>query len=85
MAQTSSLKVLHFDDSSIRSLVHEGNFLFSSRDICSILGYSNTSQTIKTHCFPEYQLSLEDIAKDPMNMRTISMAELENETSLEHS
>ena len=88
MAQTtgaSSLKVLHFDDSSVRSLVHEGNFLFSSRDICSILGYSNTSQTIKTHCFPEYQLSLEDIAKDPMNMKTISMAEIENETSLEYS
>jgi prophage antirepressor-like protein len=88
MAQTagaSSLKVLHFDDSSIRSLVHEGNFLFSSRDICSVLGYSNTSQTIKAHCFPEYQLSLEDIAKDPMDMKTISMAEIENETSLEHS
>ena len=88
MTQTvgaSSLKVLRFDESSIRSLVHEGNFLFSSRDICSILGYSNTSQTIKAHCFPEYQLSLEDIAKDPMDMKTISMAEIENETSLEHS
>ena len=91
MAQTagaSSLfreRVLHFDESSIRSLVHEGNFLFSSRDICSVLGYSNTSQTIKAHCFPEYQLSLEDIAKDPINIETISMAEVENETSLEHS
>ena len=88
MAQTagaSSLKVLHFDDSSIRSLVHEGNFLFSSRDICSVLGYSNTSQTIKAHCFPEYQLSLEDIAKDPSNMKMISLAEMEHEGPVEYS
>ena len=85
MAQTSSLKVLHFDDSSIRSLVHEGNFLFSSRDICSILGYSNTSQTIKAHCFPEYQLSLEDIAKDPSNIKMISLAEMEHEGPVEYS
>ena len=88
MTQTfgaSSLKVLHFDDSSIRSLVHEGNFLFSSRDICSILGYSNTSQTIKAHCFPEYQLSLEDLTSNPIDIESISMAEVENETSLEHS
>ena len=81
----SSLKVLHFDESSIRDVVHQGNFLFSSRDICTALGYSNTSQTIKAHCFPEYQLSLEDIASNPSYIKMISLAETEYESPTEYS
>ena len=33
----------------------------------------------------EYKLSLEYIASNPMDIKTISMAEIEDETSLEHS
>ena len=85
-ANTLAMNTLRFDENCfIRSLVHDGKFYLSSRDICAALDYSNISQALTKSCSPEYIVELQNIAKDPMDIQQISMAEVDGETALQHS
>ncbi len=79
---TLVMNTLRFDENCfIRSLVHDGKIYLSSRDICEALDYSNISQALAKNCSPEYIVELQNIAKDPMDIQQISMAEVEGETA----
>ena len=81
-ANTLAMNTLRFDENCfIRSLVHDGKIYLSSRDICAALDYSNISQALTKSCSPEYIVELQNIAKDPMDIQQISMAEVEGETA----
>ena len=85
-ANTLAMNTLRFDENCfIRSLVHDGKIYLSSRDICAALDYSNISQALTKSCSPEYIVELQNIAKDPMDIQQISMAEVEGEKALQHS
>ena len=65
-SNTLAMNTLRFDENCfIRSLVHNGKKYLSSRDICSILGYSNVSQELNKRCRPDYIVELKDIAFNP--------------------
>jgi len=83
---TANMKVLNFDEnSSIRSLVHDGRIYLSSRDLCNALGYNNTAQALNKNCSPEYIVELQNI---PLNLGDLSQKispTVEGETALQHS
>ena len=62
-ANTLSMNTLRFDENCfIRSLVCNGKICLSSRDICSILGYTNVSHELSKHCSQNYIVELQSIA-----------------------
>ena len=80
------MNTLGFDENCfIRSLVQNGYFYLSSRDICSILGYTNVSQELNKHCRPDYIVELKDIAFNPDYVETISSTEVQGETALQQA
>ena len=83
---TANMKVLIFDEnSSIRSLVHDGRIYLSSRDLCSALGYNNTAQALNKNCSPEYIVELQNIPFNLGDIPGISPTDVEEETALQHS
>ena len=83
---TANMKVLNFDEnSSIRSLVHDGRIYLSSRDLCSALGYNNTSQALNKTCSPEYIVELQNIPLNLGDISQISPTDVGEETALQHS
>ena len=85
-ANTLAMNTLRLDENCfIRSLLHDGKNYLSSRDICAALDYSNISQALTKSCSPEYIVELQNIAKYPMDIQQISMAEVNGETALQHS
>ncbi len=85
-ANTLSMNTLRFDENCfIRSLVHNGKSYFSSRDICSTLGYSNVAQALNQNCRQEYIVELKDIASNRGDIEIISPTEVEEETALQHA
>ena len=46
----SNLITQQFDGSQIRIVEKDGEPFFCAKDVCSILGYANTSKTISDHC-----------------------------------
>ena len=85
-ANTRAMNTLRFDENCfIRSLAHDGTIYLSSRGVCAALDYSNISQALTKSCSTEYIVELQNIAKDPMDMQQISMAEVEGETALQRS
>ena len=85
-ASTLAMNTLRFDENCfIRSLVHNGKFYLSSRDICSLLGYTNVSQELNKHCRPDYIVELKDFAFNPDDIETISSTEVQGETALQQA
>ena len=83
---TANMKVLNFDEnSSIRSLVHDGRIYLSGRDLCSTLGYNNTAQALNKNCSPEYIVELQNIPFNLGDILGISPTDVEEESALQHS
>ena len=83
---TANMRVLNFDEnSSIRSLVHDGRIYLSGRDLCSTLGYNNTAQALNKNCSPEYIVELQNIPFNLGDIPGISPTDVEGETALQHS
>ena len=77
---TLAMNTLRFDENCfIRSIVHNGKTYFSSRDICSILGYSNVAQALNNNCHLDYIVEMEDIASNPGDIETLSPTEVQGE------
>jgi len=85
-ANTSAMNTLRFDENCfIRSIVYNGKTYFSSRDICSTLGYGKVAQALNNNCRQDYIVEMKDIASNPGDIESLSPPEVEGETSLQHA
>ena len=66
-------------------MVHDGRIYLSSRDLCSALGYTNTSQALNKNGCLEYIVELQNIPFNVGDILQISPTDVGEETLLQQS